>query len=51
MTFDFKIRPPWYRTITAYIGYFVLLFGVYVAIRLANKRIQIRNEKLEKIVS
>ena len=51
VTFDFKIRPPWYRTITAYIGYFVLLlFGVYVAIRLANKRIQIRNEKLEKIV-
>mgnify|MGYP001186706258 CR=1 FL=1 len=51
MTFEFKISPPWYRTIIAYIIYFLLLISViYITVRLANKRIQTQNEKLEKIV-
>lgn len=51
VTFSFTILPPWYRTIWAYIVYFLLfLLLIYVIIRLAIRRVKLQKEELEKIV-
>lgn len=49
--FSFRITPPWYRTIYAYISY-VLLFvlSVYVFIRIYTRRLREANIRLENIV-
>lgn len=47
----FTILSPWYRTIWAYITYVLLLvFIVYIAIRLGQKRLKDKNEWLESVV-
>jgi serine phosphatase RsbU (regulator of sigma subunit) len=50
-TFSFTILPPWYRTIWAYIIYFVLfVLLIYIIIRLSIRRVKQQNERLEQIV-
>ena len=51
ITFSFTISPPWYRTIWAYIIYFLLvLLIIYIIIRLAIRRVKEQNKRLEQIV-
>lgn len=51
VTFSFTILPPWYRTIWAYIIYFLLfILLIYIIIRLAIRRVKQQKEELEKIV-
>lgn len=51
VTFSFTILPPWYRTIWAYIVYFLLfILLIYIIIRLAIRRVKLQKEELEKIV-
>ena len=49
--YEFAVRPPWYRTVLAYIIY--LVFGmafIFLAVRLGQMRLRRKNEKLEAIV-
>ncbi len=52
LVFPFSIRPPFYRTWYAYVGY-VLAFGVIVltASRLLLRRARLRTEELERLVA
>ncbi|MBI3136876.1 MAG: SpoIIE family protein phosphatase [Bacteroidetes bacterium] len=51
VSFSFTILPPWYRTIWAYIIYFLLfVLLIYVIIRLSIRRVKQQKEELEKIV-
>jgi serine phosphatase RsbU (regulator of sigma subunit) len=50
-TYQFKILPPWYRTVWAYIVYVVAFIGfVYLIIRLSVRRLVKAKEKLEETV-
>ncbi len=50
--FSFRILPPWYRTIYAYIGYFLVsLFIVVVIVKLYTRRLIAEKERLERIVA
>lgn len=51
-SFAFVVLPPWFRTLYAQIGY-VLLAGALVLalVRLALRRAEARNAKLEKLVA
>ncbi len=50
--FSFKITPPWYRTIYAYIIYIlVFVFSIYTFVRMYTKRLREANIRLEKIVA
>jgi serine phosphatase RsbU (regulator of sigma subunit) len=50
--FSFKITPPWYRTIYAYIIYvLVFVFSIYTFVRMYTKRLREANIRLEKIVA
>ena len=50
--FSFKIAPPWYRTIYAYIIYvLVFVFSIYTFVRMYTKRLREANIRLEKIVA
>lgn len=47
----FAVLPPFYRTIWAYVLYFVLLIAVVlILIRLNTQRLRAQNKKLEEIV-
>ncbi|MDQ5978288.1 MAG: hypothetical protein QG602_1262 [Verrucomicrobiota bacterium] len=49
--FTFRILPPWYRSKLAYAGYTLALgFGVWLTIRLRERRIRERNVELEGLV-
>lgn len=49
--FEFTILPPWYRTIWAYIVYFLLfIFLIYVGVRIGTRRIQKQKQHLEEVV-
>lgn len=49
--FKFVISPPWYRTIAAYITYFVLaVLFIYLIIKIQTKRLKQQNIELERIV-
>lgn len=50
-SYEFTVRPPWYRTVWAYVGYgvgFILL--IYLAIRFSIRRVQRQKEHLEGVV-
>jgi serine phosphatase RsbU (regulator of sigma subunit)/ligand-binding sensor domain-containing protein len=49
--FPFKILPPWYRTIWAYLAYgiFFILF-LFIVIKLNSKRLVEQNLKLEAVI-
>lgn len=50
-TYHFKILPPWYRSILAYISYvFLLILVIYISVRLYTRRLREANAKLELIV-
>jgi serine phosphatase RsbU (regulator of sigma subunit) len=49
--YRFVIRPPWWRTILAFIVYSALLILlIYVAVRLGQRRLKKKNERLEAII-
>jgi len=49
--FEFEIRPPWYRTIWAYISYFILgIVLVITIIKLYTRKLEADKIRLEKIV-
>ena len=49
--FKFTILPPWYRTILAYLGYFLLgVLFVVIVVKLYTYRLIIEKENLEGIV-
>jgi len=49
---SFRILPPYYRTIWAYILYFILLISVIIIlIRLNTQRLRSQNKRLEEIVA
>lgn len=50
-TFSFSILPPWYQTIWAIIGYFiVLVFIIRVIVQWRTRKLQQEKERLEEIV-
>jgi signal transduction histidine kinase len=51
VAFDFVIRPPWYFTYWAFIGYGLALgLLIYGLIKLNTRRLKLQNENLEKLV-
>lgn len=51
LSYHFSINPPWYRSISAYLSYLVLLIlSFYLTIKISKKRLQLKNEELEQIV-
>ena len=49
--YSFRITPPWYRTIYAYVSYVLLfVFSVYGFIRIYTRRLREANIRLENIV-
>jgi len=47
----FKISPPWYRSVLAYISYALLFLAfIYVVVKLNSKRLLEDNRKLEKTI-
>ncbi len=50
-TYEFTILPPWYRTIVAYIIYFILAILIIVAIvKIYTRRLELEKIRLEQIV-
>lgn len=50
-TYEFTIKPPWYRTIWAYILYFILaIFVVVVIVKVYTRRLELEKIRLEQIV-
>lgn len=49
--YEIKIFPPWYRTVWAYIFYFIVLIVlIYLVVQLALQRVKKQNQKLEETV-
>lgn len=49
--FAFRIKPPWYRTVFAYISYILLLsLFIWIVVKLNIRRLEKDKEKLECIV-
>ena len=49
--YSFTVLPPWYRTILAYIMYFIfLILIIFLGIRINTRRLKAANLRLEKIV-
>jgi serine phosphatase RsbU (regulator of sigma subunit) len=49
--FYFTILPPWYRTLWAYIGYFILIILIiWAAVKVSGYRLKQNNIRLENIV-
>ena len=50
-TYIFIVKPPWYRTTWAYIGYFILIISaIYLFVRIYTMRLRKRQEYLERVV-
>jgi PAS domain S-box-containing protein len=49
--YTFVVKPPWFRTLIAYLSYFIVL-GIlfYIGIRLNSKRLKAANIRLEQTV-
>ncbi len=51
VTFSFRVLPPWYRTIYAYISYALALVAlVYLLVQMNIKRLKAQNKRLEELV-
>ena len=51
LVFNFKILAPWYRTLPAYILYFIVtLCLIFFIVKLNAKRLVAQNKRLEKII-
>ncbi len=49
--FSFEILPPWYRTIWAYIIYFIVIIsGLYFIVKFYTRKLERDKKRLEKIV-
>lgn len=50
-SFSFRILPPWYRSLVAYISYLVIAAAViYLVVYFNTKRLQVQNKKLEELI-
>ena len=50
-TYEFSIKPPWYRTIWAYILYLILaIFIIVVIVKIYTRRLKLEKIRLEQIV-
>ena len=50
-SFSFEIKPPWYRTIWAYIVYFIaIISGLYFIVKFYTRKLERDKKRLEKIV-
>jgi serine phosphatase RsbU (regulator of sigma subunit)/ligand-binding sensor domain-containing protein len=50
-TYHFSILPPWYRTMWAYIIYFILfILLLVIAVKISSHRLKVKNLQLEEIV-
>jgi len=50
-TYEFSIKPPWYRTILAYFIYFILaMLIVVVIVKIYTRRLELEKIRLEQIV-
>ena len=50
-SYSFKVLPPWYRTVWAYIGYvFIAAFVVWAIVKLNVRRLQGQKRRLEHVV-
>jgi len=50
-TYSFTILPPWYRTIIAYFGYFIIaLLSIYIIVKLYTRKLKQEKIRLEGIV-
>lgn len=51
LTYKITVYPPWYRTVWAYIIYFILIvFIIYGVVHLSTQRVKRQNQKLEETV-
>ena len=49
--YEFSILPPWYRSIVAYIIYFILgIVLIFIIVRLSVRRLKNLNKELERLV-
>ncbi len=49
--YRFSIKPPWYRSVVAYLLYVAGIFAViYIGVRLYVRKLKVDKQKLEKIV-
>ncbi len=49
--YKFEILPPWYQSVWAYIGYFILaVFFVWGIVQLSIRRVKLQKENLERVV-
>jgi serine phosphatase RsbU (regulator of sigma subunit) len=50
-SYSFSVLTPWYRSILAFSGYFiVLIIVIYLSVRISSARLKSKNIKLEKAV-
>ncbi|NLF44166.1 MAG: hypothetical protein GX587_15855, partial [Bacteroidales bacterium] len=50
-SYSFKVLPPWYKTIYAFIGFVILgSLAIFLIVKLSNKRLEKAKASLEKIV-
>jgi serine phosphatase RsbU (regulator of sigma subunit) len=51
-TYKFIILPPWYRTLTAYVIYGILIILlIYTIVKVSVYRLKVANEKLEGVIA
>lgn len=51
VTYEFSIRPPWYKTLLAYFFYIVLaIFVIIVIVKIYTRRLELEKIRLEQIV-
>lgn len=49
LSFDFRVRPPWYGTLLAFTGYAILgIFLLLILLRASRKRVEQKHEQLRK---
>lgn len=49
--YEFTIKPPWYKTIVAYFGYFILaIILIIVIVKVYTRRLELEKIRLEQIV-
>jgi serine phosphatase RsbU (regulator of sigma subunit)/ligand-binding sensor domain-containing protein len=51
VSYEFTIKPPWFRTILAYFVYVVIaMFVIYIIVKIYTRRLELEKIRLEQIV-